>query len=57
MKKTLIYCTNEFPGDLYSEKAFVDSELPALRRRFSRIILMPCDRTTRDNGYESMLPE
>lgn len=57
MKKTLIYCTNEFPGDLYSEKAFVDSELPALRRRFSRIILMPCDRTTRDKGYESMLPE
>lgn len=57
MEKTLIYCTNEFPGDLYSEKAFVDSELPALRRHFSRIILLPCDPATRTKGYESMLPD
>ena len=50
MKKTLIYCTNEFPGDLYSEKAFVDSELPALRRRFSRYILILLPKEPRLTG-------
>lgn len=57
MPKTLIYCTNGFPGDLYSEKAFVESELQAMRGAFDRIILLPCDRTPRVMGYDKSLPD
>lgn len=55
--KTLLYATLAYPGDLYSEKMFVDSELPALRQHFDRIILLPTDLTTRDSDYASTLPE
>lgn len=57
MPKTLIYCTNGFPGDIYSEKTFVESELQAMRRAFDRIILLPCDRTPRVMGYDKSLPD
>ncbi len=56
-KRSLIYCTNEYPGDLYSEKVFVDSELSALRRHFDRVILVPCENVPRTMGYESRLPD
>jgi len=55
--RTLIYCTNEYPGDLYSEKTFVDSELEALRRHFNRVILVPCENVPRSMGYEAGLPD
>lgn len=55
--RTLIYCTNEYPGDLYSEKTFVDSELGALLRHFNRVILVPCENVPRVMGYEAGLPD
>lgn len=55
-RKTLIYLTDGYPGDIYSEKVFVDSELEALGKRFSRIILVPCDKAPRDKRYYLSLP-
>ena len=55
--KKLIYVTHAYPGDLYSEKVFVDAELPELRRHFSEIVLVPSDPCGRSMDYESSLPE
>lgn len=55
--KTLIYCTNGYPSDIYSEKVFVDGELEALRHHFDRIILLPCDDAGRRLGFADSLPE
>lgn len=57
MKKNLIYCTNFYPGDLYSEKAFADPELHALSRYFDRSIILPLDDAGRAKGYADMLPD
>lgn len=55
--KKLLYVTLAYPGDLYSEKVFVDSELQALRREFDEIVLVPTDRFPRSANYERSLPE
>lgn len=55
--KNLIYCTGGYPGDLYSEKVFVDAELEALRRRFHKIIIVPVDKVSRSLRFMDMLPE
>lgn len=55
--KTLIYCTDQYPADLYSEKAFVDCELPALLQKFDKVILVPCDPGPHLKCYEKSLPE
>ncbi len=56
-KKTLIYCTNGYPSDVFSEKVFVDGELTALRRHFDRIILLPDADAGRRLGFADTLPE
>lgn len=56
-KKTLIYCTNGYPSDVFSEKVFVDGELTALRRHFDRIILLPDADAGRRLGFADALPE
>lgn len=55
--KKLLYVTLAYPGDLYSEKVFVDSELRALRREFDEIVLVPTDPFPRCANYEHDLPE
>lgn len=55
--KTLIYCTNSYPSDVYSEKVFADSELEAFREYFDRIILLPVDDLGHKLGFESQLPD
>lgn len=57
MDKTLIYCTTGYPGDLYSEKVFADSEINALLAHFDRIILLPVDDLGHSLGFEDELPE
>lgn len=57
MPKKIIYLTNAYPGDLYSEKAFVDPELSALRKHFDEILLLPTDFVGRSMGYDRMLPD
>lgn len=57
MPKKIIYVTNAYPGDLYSEKAFVDPELSALRKHFDEILLLPTDFVGRSMGYDRMLPD
>lgn len=55
--KKLLYVTLAYPADLYSEKVFVDSEIPALLQEFNQIVLVPTDPFPRHAAYEKMLPE
>lgn len=55
--RQLLFSTLGFPGDLYSEKAFIEPEIKALRDKFDRIILFPTDRFPRESGYADALPE
>lgn len=57
MKKKLLYVTHAYPGDLYSEKAFVDPELDALRKHFDEIVLVPTDLLPTLSNYEASLPD
>lgn len=57
MNRKLLYVTHGYPGDLFSEKVFVDNELPALRQYFSEIVLMPSDVFPRNLRYFHNLPE
>ena len=54
--QTLIYFTQTYPGDGFTEQTFVDSELPALLTTFGRIILLPVNPSTRRDGYADRLP-
>lgn len=54
--KSLLYITNGYPGDLYSEKMFVDPELRAMLRRFDRVVMLPTVRLPRGSGYADALP-
>lgn len=55
--RNLIYCTGGYPGDLYSEKVFVDSELEALQKRFDHIVIVPVNNVSRDLRFIDMLPD
>lgn len=57
MIRKLLYVTHGYPGDLFSEKVFVDNELPALRHYFNEIVLMPSDIFPRNLRYYENLPE
>ena len=57
MARNLIYITNGYPGDVYTEKVFVELELEALRARFNKIVLVPVENTPRVAGYSDQLPD
>lgn len=57
MARHLLYITNGFPGDLYTEKVFVELELEALRTRFDKIVLVPIENMPRRAGYADQLPD
>ena len=57
MARHLLYITNGFPGDLYTEKVFVGLELEALRARFDKIVLVPIENMPRRAGYADQLPD
>lgn len=54
--KTLIYCTDGYPGDVITEKVFVDSEFNALLQKFDKIIVVPVGNFSRKLGFEAELP-
>ena len=55
--KKLLYITLGYPGDLYSEKSFVEGELKALLKEFDEIVLVPTDNFGWQAGYAEKLPE
>lgn len=55
--KKLIYCTQCYPSDAYTEKVFVDTELKAMLRHFDQIILVPTKKVGMTLGFDRTLPD
>ncbi|MCM1520999.1 MAG: glycosyltransferase [Lachnoclostridium sp.] len=57
MEKNIIYLTQSYPSDIYSEKNFITPELESLRKEFKKIVLLPIVDEGHSLGYENNLPE
>lgn len=55
--KKLLFVTDGYPADIFSEKVFVDSDLNSLRPYFQEILLVPIDIFPTKEGYANSLPE
>lgn len=51
----ILFVTNGYPGDVYTEKAFVEPGLKPLLKYFDEIILLPMDRAGTTRGYDRNL--
>lgn len=53
---TLVILTNQYPGYTPTERVFVENELPALLRKFKKIVFLPLDRVNSNPSFLYDLP-